>query len=119
MSYLFVIQVGENLLKCTIEDEKDLVLNGVLFPPYILIPININEEKNVKYFISTIFQSITILNSFTIIHFVYLHGKKYWAKNTKTGNVVTKFWYSLKNLNPSVTLDICELFVCYHIKFWV
>ncbi len=36
---------GENMLRCTTKDEKGLVLNAVLFPPYILIPIKTNGLK--------------------------------------------------------------------------
>jgi len=32
---------------------------------------------------------------------VPLHGKKGLDKKTKRGDVVTKFWYTLKKLHPS------------------
>jgi hypothetical protein len=41
---------------------------------YILIPININESKCVKTFISAIFETITTPNSINFIHFLSLHG---------------------------------------------
>jgi hypothetical protein len=44
-----MVHGGENPLKCITQDEKDLVFNKVFFP-YILIPMNISEPKNVKYF---------------------------------------------------------------------
>jgi hypothetical protein len=39
---------------------------------YVLIPVNINESKCVKYYMSTIFWTTTILHS---INFVSLHGQ--------------------------------------------
>jgi hypothetical protein len=70
--YFFDMDVSK--LWCTTKDKKDLVINGVLF--YIFFdPININDYKYVKYFISTIFQTTTILDSIYFIHFVSLHGQ--------------------------------------------
>jgi hypothetical protein len=41
---------GENLLKCTTHDDKDLIFYYNPFLPYILIPAKNNESKVVKYF---------------------------------------------------------------------
>ncbi len=59
---------GENPLRCTLKRKMTSSLYYNLFFPYILIPIKTNESKSVKYFISTIFQTITILDSIIIIH---------------------------------------------------
>jgi hypothetical protein len=59
---------GENPLRCSTKDERGLVHIIVFFFPYIFIPIKINESKSVKYFISTIFDTTTILNFIIIIH---------------------------------------------------
>jgi hypothetical protein len=40
-----MFQPSENLLKCTTQDEKDLVFIIVFFLPYILIPIKNNKSK--------------------------------------------------------------------------
>jgi hypothetical protein len=43
-----MVHGDENPLRCTTQDEKDLVLNKVVLP-YILISMNISELENVKY----------------------------------------------------------------------
>ncbi len=29
-----------------------------------------------------------------------LHGKKNWVRKTKKSDIVTRFWYIVKNLHP-------------------
>jgi len=90
---------GGNPLRCTIKDKKDLVLST--FFPYVLIFIKTNESKLVKYFTSTIFVIIIILNSIN----VFLLSKKGLSKKIKKGNIVTRFWNTLKNLDPIIHIS--------------
>jgi hypothetical protein len=62
------VLLGKDPLKCTIHDEKDIVLNKVFFP-YNLIPIQINELKKCQLFYNNNLD-YHILSFINIIHFV-------------------------------------------------
>jgi hypothetical protein len=47
---------GKNHLRCTIQDKNDLILNEVFFPLLYFDPPQVNESKNVKYFIIQYFK---------------------------------------------------------------
>ncbi len=70
------------------------------FLPYILIPIKNNESTVVNLFKKIIFYTITILDSIIIIHkCVFTWKIKTRLKRQKKGDVMTRFWYTLKNFH--------------------
>jgi hypothetical protein len=90
---------GENTLRCITHDEKRPSPYCNPFLPYILISIKNNESKVVKIFKRTIVQTITILDSITIIHKCVLTWSKKLVEKIKNNDDVTRFLYNLKNLD--------------------
>jgi hypothetical protein len=77
------------------------------FLPYILIPIKNNESNVVKIFKRTIFETIAILDSIIIIHKCVFTWEKWQGKNIENGGIVTRFWYTLKNLRFGIIMTNC------------
>ncbi len=86
-----------------------------------MISIKINEWKNVKYFISTIFYTTIILDSIKSFINVFLHGKKKLSKKYKKGWRCDKILVHLKKFelgDPKRTLNFKKTFstIMAHLK---